>query len=79
MFCHSLDPDGSVDPARGFTMSMFGGLLLGLLIFPKLSDLSGRKAVFFLGVFMHLMLIATTFVVSEVQWFYGIVFLMGLE
>lgn len=62
-----------------FQISFVSGIVLGMLFFPRMADISGRKSVFFLGVAMHLMLVATTFIVKEAHWFYALVFLMGIE
>lgn len=44
-----------------------------------MADHQGRKWVFYMGVFMHLMLIGCTFLVEDAKWFYCVVFLMGIE
>ena len=66
-------------PLSLFQISFLTGLILGMIIFPKLSDLSGRKSVFYMGVFMHVMLVLTSFMTTEASWFYGLLFFMGIE
>lgn len=62
-----------------FQISFFSGIILGMLMFPLIADKSGRKVVFFMGVALHLMLVLCTIIVNEAQWFYCLVFLMGIE
>jgi putative MFS transporter len=62
-----------------FSISFIAGTLLGLCFFPRLADLAGRKTVYYLGVLLHVMLVATSFLVQNDSLFYGLVFFMGLE
>jgi MFS family permease len=60
-------------------VALLAGILLGSLIFPRVADVSGRKVVFYLGVFMHAILIGVILIVKQAQWFLAILFLMGIE
>jgi MFS family permease len=76
--CKYLETQGQY-PMSLFQISFISGSILGMLMFPGLSDTSGRKYIFFLGVLMHVMLVPCTFIVQEAEWFYCIVFFMGVE
>lgn len=62
-----------------FQISLLIGILLGSIIFSKMADVSGRKVVFYMGVFMHIILVSTLFIVTEAKWFFGLIFLIGIE
>jgi Na+/melibiose symporter-like transporter len=62
-----------------FSVSFVAGILLGLCFFPRLADIAGRKTVYYLGVFIHVILVATAFLVNNDSLFYGLVFFMGIE
>ena len=62
-----------------FNVSFASGIILGLILFPRLADGSGRKRVFYMGVFLHAIIVGTTFITDDVGLFYGLVFLMGVE
>lgn len=52
---------------------------MGMILFPTLADQAGRKTVFYLGVILHILLVATSFVTYDLGFFYALVFFMGLE
>ena len=62
-----------------FSVSFLAGSLLGLIFFPRLADLAGRRTVYYLGVLIHVILVSTSFLVTNDSLFYGLVFFMGLE
>ena len=55
------------------------GLVIGTLVFPRIGDLLGRKKTYLIGLAMHIMLTATLLILRDPNWFYAIIFLMGIE
>lgn len=49
-----------------FQISFFIGVIFGCVLFGKASDIAGRKAIFYMGVLMHIVLVATMFIVTEI-------------
>lgn len=62
-----------------FTYSFLFGLMIGTILFPRIADLVGRRMTYFLGLAMHIMLTGTLLILKEPNWFYAIIFLMGIE
>ena len=62
-----------------FTYSFLFGMGIGSLIFPRLADLVGRRTTYFLGLIMHIILTGCLLVLKDPNWFYAIIFLMGIE
>ena len=62
-----------------FTYSFLLGMVIGTILFPRIADLVGRRMTYFLGLAMHIMLTATLLILKEPNWFYAIIFLMGIE
>eukprot|EP00347_Sterkiella_histriomuscorum_P014605 403360243 len=62
-----------------FNISFLIGLVLGTIIFSRVGDLLGRKKTYFIGLLMHVLLSATLLILRDPNYFYAIIFLMGIE
>ena len=66
-----------------FEVGLFGlilaiGYLFGVLLWPRISDLYGRKKVFYLGLGGYVLIVALIIFITNRKLYYCMIFLIGL-